>query len=54
MTYSIRKKFDKYWESAGKINKILMVVSILNPRAKMEFAKHIFEIIFGNDSSMVE
>ncbi|XP_052290092.1 zinc finger BED domain-containing protein RICESLEEPER 1-like [Citrus sinensis] len=54
MTYSMRKKFDKYWESTGKINKMLIVPSILYPRAKMDFATHIFEIIFGNDSLMVE
>ncbi|KAH9742727.1 zinc finger BED domain-containing protein RICESLEEPER 1 [Citrus sinensis] len=54
MAYSMREKFDKYWESTGKINKILIIASILDPQAKMDFAKHIFEIIFGNDSLMVE
>ncbi|KAH9658017.1 BED-type domain-containing protein [Citrus sinensis] len=47
-------KFLKYWESTGKINKMLIIASILDPRAKMDFAKHIFEIIFGNDSLMVK
>ena len=42
MAYSMRENFDKYWESTGKINKILIIVSILDPRAKMDFAKHIF------------
>ncbi|XP_024039472.1 zinc finger BED domain-containing protein RICESLEEPER 1-like [Citrus clementina] len=54
MAYSMREKFDKYWESTGKINKMLIIASILDPRAKMDFAKHIFEIIFGNNSLMVE
>ncbi|KAH9794635.1 BED-type domain-containing protein [Citrus sinensis] len=54
MTYSIREKIDKYWEFTGKINKMLIIASILDPRAKIDFAKHIFEIIFGNDSLMVE
>ncbi|KAH9705268.1 BED-type domain-containing protein [Citrus sinensis] len=54
MAYSMKEKFDKYWESTGKINKMLIIASILDPRAKMDFAKHIFEIIFGNDSLMVE
>ncbi|KAH9803374.1 BED-type domain-containing protein [Citrus sinensis] len=54
MAYSMMEKFDKYWESTGKINKMLIIASILDPRAKMDFAKHIFEIIFGNDSLMVE
>ncbi|KAH9767314.1 BED-type domain-containing protein [Citrus sinensis] len=54
MAYSMREKFDKYWESTGKINKMLIIASILDPRAKMDFAKHIFEIIFCNNSLMVE
>ncbi|KAH9768773.1 BED-type domain-containing protein [Citrus sinensis] len=54
MAYQIREKFDKYWESSGKINKMLIVASILDPRAKMDFAKHIFEIIFANDGWKVE
>ena len=54
MAYSMRENFDKYWESMGKINKILFVASILDPQAKIDFAKHIFEIIFGNDSSKIE
>ncbi|KAH9734400.1 BED-type domain-containing protein [Citrus sinensis] len=33
---------------------LLIVASILDPLAKMDFAKHIFEIIFGNDSLIVE
>lgn len=54
MAYNMRDKFDKYWESSGKINKMLIVASILDPRAKMDFAKHIFELIFGTGSSKIE
>ncbi|KAH9751994.1 BED-type domain-containing protein [Citrus sinensis] len=54
MANQMREKFDKYWESSGKINKMLIVASILDPRAKMDFAKHIFEIIFANDGWKVE
>ena len=36
------------------MNKMLIVASILDPRAKMDFAKHIFEIIFANDGWKVE
>ncbi|KAH9649542.1 hypothetical protein KPL70_026016 [Citrus sinensis] len=50
MAYSMREKFDKYWESTRKINKMLIIASILDPRAKIDFAKH----IFGNDNFMVE
>lgn len=54
MAYNMREKFDKYWESSGKINKMLIVASILDPRAKMDFAKHIFELFFSIDSSKIE
>ncbi|KAH9782184.1 BED-type domain-containing protein [Citrus sinensis] len=54
MAYHMREKFDKYWESSGKINKMLIVASILDPRAKMDFGKHIFGIIFANDGWKVE
>ena len=54
MAYSMRENFDKYWESTGKINKMLIVAYILDPRVKMDFTKQIFEIIFCNDSLMVE
>ena len=31
MAYSMREKFDKYWESTRKINKMLIIASILDP-----------------------
>ena len=42
MAYSMRKNFNTYWESTGKINKMLIVASILDPQAEMDFAKHTF------------
>ena len=54
MAYQMREKFDKYWESLRKINKMLIVGSILDLRAKIDFAKYIFEFIFANDGWKVE
>ncbi|KAH9768778.1 BED-type domain-containing protein [Citrus sinensis] len=54
MAYNMRENFDKYWEPSGKINKMLIVASIFDPRAKMDIAKRIFEIIFANDGWKVE
>ena len=54
MVYSMRDKFDKYWESMGKINNMLIHASILDPRAKMDFAKYIFEIIFCTNILKIE
>ena len=31
MAYNMRENFDKYWESSGKINKMLIIASILDP-----------------------
>ena len=39
MAYNMRGEFDKYWESTRKINKMLIIASILDPRANMDFAK---------------
>ena len=30
MAYNMRENFDKYWESSGKINKMLIIASILD------------------------
>lgn len=54
MAFNMMDKFDKYQESMGKINKMLIVASIFYPWAKIHFAQHIFQIIFANDSSKIE
>ena len=54
MASSMREKYDKYWECTEKINKILIIASILDPRCKMDFTKHIFSMIFSNDSAKIE
>ena len=47
MAYNMREIFDKYWESTRKINKMLIVASILDPRAKMDFGEHILRSFFA-------
>ena len=54
MAYSMRDKFDKYCKSMGKINNMLIHAFILDPRAKMDFAKYIFEIIFCTNILKIE
>ena len=51
---SIREKYDKHWECTEKINKILIIDSILDPHWKMNFTKHIFSLIFSNDNAKIE
>ncbi|CAN7030240.1 unnamed protein product, partial [Brassica oleracea var. botrytis] len=48
MASAMAAKFDKYWEGMEKINKILIVAGVLDPRRKMVFTKYSFELIYGN------
>lgn len=48
MASAMVAKFDKYWEGMEKINKILIVAGVLDPRRKMVFTKYSFELIYGN------
>ncbi|CAA7057445.1 unnamed protein product [Microthlaspi erraticum] len=44
------EKFRKYWEGMKKLNKMLIVASIFDPRQKMNFAKLCFERLHGIDT----
>ncbi|KAH9698203.1 BED-type domain-containing protein [Citrus sinensis] len=48
---SMKEKFEEYWEGSSKINKLLIVASILDPRGKMNFATLCFETLYGKDSA---
>ncbi|XP_022862035.1 uncharacterized protein LOC111382328, partial [Olea europaea var. sylvestris] len=45
-------KFDKYWGNVDKMNKILIVAVVLDPRYKLEFVVHCIGILY--DSIKVE
>ncbi|XP_010412443.1 PREDICTED: zinc finger BED domain-containing protein RICESLEEPER 2-like [Camelina sativa] len=47
MASAMTTKFEKYWEGTGKINKILIIASVLDPRRKMVFTMFSFEHIYG-------
>lgn len=51
MVSSIKEKFKQYWEGPSKINKLLIVIYVLDLRRKMNFATLWFEIIYGNDNA---
>lgn len=51
MTTKIKNKFDNYWEGTVKINKMLIVDFVLDPRGKMKFTTHCFEELYGKDTS---
>ena len=51
MTIKMKEKFDKFWEGYFKINKLLIVASVLDPRGKMKFAPHCFEKLYHKNSA---
>ncbi|KAH9651034.1 BED-type domain-containing protein [Citrus sinensis] len=51
MAIKMKEKFNKYWDGCFKINKLLIVASVLDPRGKMKFATHCFEKLYGKDSA---
>ena len=56
MATKMKSKFDKYWEKGDKINHLLYMVVVLNPRKKLRFLKFCFSEIYGNEvaDEMVE
>ncbi|XP_022882494.1 zinc finger BED domain-containing protein RICESLEEPER 2-like [Olea europaea var. sylvestris] len=49
---SMKIKFDKYWGKVDKMNKILIIAVMLDPRYKLEFVVHCIGILY--DSVKVE
>ena len=49
MATKMESKFDKYWGKVDKINHLLYVVVVLNPRKKMRFLKFSFFEIYGDE-----
>ncbi|KFK45028.1 hypothetical protein AALP_AA1G334800 [Arabis alpina] len=45
------KKFENYWDGLKNINKMLIIVSVFDPRKKMQFAKLCLEQLYGEGSS---
>ena len=50
MTLNMEESFDKYWEGILKINKLLIIATVLDPRSKMNFIVVCFESLYGKDS----
>ncbi|XP_028068326.1 zinc finger BED domain-containing protein RICESLEEPER 1-like [Camellia sinensis] len=49
MAKKMKEKFDKYWANGEKINLLLYVAIVLNPRRKMTYLQFYFSTIFGGD-----
>ena len=49
MATKMKSKFDKYWGKRDKINHLLYVVVVLDPRKKMRFLKFSFSEIYEDE-----
>ncbi|XP_075102001.1 zinc finger BED domain-containing protein RICESLEEPER 2-like [Nicotiana tabacum] len=49
MAKKMKEKFDKYWGDPGKMNKIIFISCILDPRYKLESVGYVLVKMFGQD-----
>ena len=47
MAINMHLKFEKYWEEGDKINPLLYVAVVLDPRKKLMFLKFCFTKVYG-------
>ena len=48
MGINMKLKFDKYWGDPQKMNALIFIAAILDPRYKLEFLAFSFNQIYGN------
>jgi hypothetical protein len=51
MANRMKVKYYKYWEDVEKINPLLFVASLLDPRYKIIALKYWFQLSFGVDKA---
>ncbi|XP_048229561.1 zinc finger BED domain-containing protein RICESLEEPER 2-like [Ricinus communis] len=51
MTIEMRGKFDQYWGSLDKMNVMLFVAVVLDPRCKLKYLKAKYTIYYGEDEA---
>ncbi|XP_073017778.1 zinc finger BED domain-containing protein RICESLEEPER 2-like [Primulina eburnea] len=49
MGMRMRKKFDKYWGEPEKVNKLLYIAVVLDPRHKLDFVEFMLAELYGNE-----
>ncbi|VFQ61969.1 unnamed protein product [Cuscuta campestris] len=47
MAFSMKSKFDKYWGNVEKMNKLLYIYDVLDPRHKMNYLKYVLKNMHG-------
>lgn len=49
MASCMKGKFDMYWENVDKMNKLLIVTVVVDPKHKLEFIVHYIGILYDFD-----
>ncbi|KAK9157244.1 hypothetical protein Scep_003818 [Stephania cephalantha] len=49
MGMKMKVKFDKYWGDISKVNMILLVAVVLDPRYKLKFLKYCYGTLYPNE-----
>ena len=51
MVASMEKKFDKYWGNPEKMNIIMFLGLVLDPRYKLDYVQHCIGVMYGGDKA---
>lgn len=49
MAVNMNRKFDKYWGDVEKMNKLMFLGMVLDPRYKMVYLRHCFNYVYGEE-----
>ena len=49
MAMKMKEKFDKYWGNIDKMNMMLVVAVVLDPRYKLKYVKYCYNLIYASD-----
>jgi len=54
MGMKVKKKIDKYYESLDKVNMIVLIAGVLDPKAKLNYVSFLYEQIYDDESKIKE
>ncbi|KAM3221346.1 zinc finger BED domain-containing protein RICESLEEPER 1-like [Capsicum annuum] len=54
MTSNMKKKFEKYWGDPSKMNKMLFIPCVLDPRHKFTTLSFALKKMFGDNGATIE
>ena len=54
MAARMKVKFDKYWDNVEKMNMLLYIATVLDPRKKLKFVRFYFLEMYDAEQSLVK